>query len=90
MGTFPTRDFVLLLPAADDKSPATIADYKSLIKASAASAGTSHPAIFPLFKPAEGEMPAIRHDEEHDWWIVRFSGAGKQTFEMVIVGHAAE
>ncbi len=90
VGTFPTRDFILLLPADQDQAPATIADYKSLTKASAASAGTSHPAIYPLLKPAEGDTPAIRHDEENDWWIVRFAGAGKQTFEMVVVGHAAE
>jgi hypothetical protein len=90
VGTFPTRDFVLLLPAEEDKSAATIADYKMLTKASAASAGTSHPAIYPLLKPSEGESSSIRHDEEKDWWIVRFPGAGKQAFEMVIVGHAEE
>ncbi|HUE74101.1 MAG TPA: hypothetical protein VMP01_24685 [Pirellulaceae bacterium] len=89
VGTFPTRDFVLLLPAEEDKSPATIGDYKTLTKASAASAGTTHPAIYPLLKPSEGETPSIRHDEEKDWWIVRF-GSGKQAFDMVIVGHAEE
>ncbi|MEX2026313.1 MAG: hypothetical protein WEH44_03415, partial [Pirellulaceae bacterium] len=64
-------------------------DYKTLTKASAASAGTSHPAIYPLLNPSEAETPSIRHDEEKDWWIVRF-GSGKQAFDMVIVGHAEE
>lgn len=90
VGTFPTRDFVLLLPADGDKSPVTIADYKTLTKASAASAGTSHPAIYPLLKPADGQTPSIRHDEEKDWWIIQFTAGGKQALEMVIVGHAAE
>ena len=89
VGTFPTRDFLLLLPADADMSPAPIADYKTLTKASAASAGTSHPAIYPLLKGADGETPSIRHDEEHDWWIVRFA-SGKQSLDMVIVGHAEE
>ena len=89
VGTFPTRDFLLLLPAEQDQAPATIADYKTLTKASAASAGTSHPAIYPLLKGADGETPSIRHDEEHDWWIVRFA-SGKQAFDLVLVGHAEE
>ncbi len=96
VGTFPTRDFLLLLPADQDKSPATIEDYKALTKTSAATAGTAHPAIFPLLKPTEGDAPAIRHEEEKDWWIVRFDAAapagGKagQRLELVIVGHAEE
>lgn len=89
VGTFPTRDFVLMLPADQDQAAATIGDYKALTKASAASAGTSHPAIYPLLKPSEGVTPSIRHDETNDWWIVRFP-VGKQVLEMIVVGHAAE
>ena len=98
VGTSPTRDFLLLLPADQDKSPATIEDYKTLTKASAASAGTNHPAILHMLKPpAEGEFLDLRHDEEKDWWILRFASmaramAGKANIriEIVIVGHAAE
>jgi hypothetical protein len=98
VGTSPTRDFLLLLPADHDKSPATIEDYKALTKTSSGAAGTNHPAILHMLKPpAEGEFLDLRHDEEKDWWILRFAtmvraGAGKANFriEIVIVGHAAE
>jgi hypothetical protein len=96
VGTSATRDFVLLLPAEQDKSPATIEDYKTLTKTSATASGTSHPAIFSLVKPsAEGDIPSIRHNEEQDWWILRFATPAPdakqgQIFEMVVVGHAAE
>ncbi|HZL87996.1 MAG TPA: hypothetical protein VFB96_06430 [Pirellulaceae bacterium] len=98
VGTSPTRDFLLLLPADQDKSPGVIDDYKKLTKTSAASAGTSHPAILHMLKaPAEGEFLELRHNEEKDWWILRFAsmaraGAGKISVrvEVVIVGHAAE
>jgi hypothetical protein len=98
VGTSPTRDFLLLLPADKDKSPGPIEDYKTLTKSSAASAGTNHPAILHMLKaPSEGEFLDLRHDEEKDWWILRFAsmaqaGAGKTSLrvEAVIVGHAAE
>lgn len=95
VGTSATRDFVLLLPVEQDKTPATIEDYKTLTQASATASGTSHPAIFLLVKPSEGEVPAVRHVEEPDWWVLRFESpvakAKKaQTFEMVVVGHAVE
>lgn len=104
VGTSPTRDFALLLPAAEDKDPETIADYKTLTKASTAAAGTNHPAILMLPRSADigkGEFMGVRHDEEKDWWVLKFSGtarvagpggvaSGSVRVEMVFMGHAAE
>ena len=104
VGTSPTRDFALLLPAAEDKSPETIADYKALTKASTTAAGTNHPAILLLPRSADidkGDFMGVRHDEEKDWWVLKFSGtarvagpgglgAGSMRVEMVFEGHAAE
>lgn len=94
VGTFDTRDFLLMLPASGDTSPATIAEM-DLFKASAESAGSTHPAIMPLVKPDEaGALPALRHLEEQEWWTARFGGAGalgkKVVLEAVVVGKAAE
>lgn len=98
VGTSPTRDFLLLTQAAKDKSPETL-DPKKLASLSAEAAGSSHPALLSMQK-VEGEsafLPVIRHNEEHDWWIVRFGGkakAGDQTkplvVELIVVGKAAE
>jgi hypothetical protein len=98
VGTSPTRDFLLLTPADTDKSPDIIADFKTLSKASAKTTGTSHPAILSLQRLADSKEPlAIRHQEEKDWWIVRFSGKTKagdksadQAVEVVVVGKAGE
>ena len=94
VGTFDTRDFLLMVPASGDTSPAAIAEM-DLFKSSAESAGSTHPAIMPLVKPdAAGELPALRHLEEQEWWTARFGGEGadgkKVVLEVVVVGKAAE
>lgn len=97
VGTSPTRDFLLLTKAADDSSPEAL-DYNKLAKQSAEAAGSSHPALLPLQRvEGEAELPAIRHDEEHDWWIIRFAGQVKAgdaakplVVELLVAGKAAE
>ena len=97
MGTSPTRDFFTLLPAAKDRAPATL-DYKTLIGIAKQTTGTEHPAILSLQRAQDaGESPSIRHDADHDWTIVRFTGHIKQggatkdlPVELVVVGRAAE
>jgi hypothetical protein len=94
VGTFDTRDFLLMVPASKDMSPAAIAEM-DLFTASADSAESTHPAIMPLVKAAEGdEQPAMRHLEEHDWWTLRLAGndkaGGKVVLELIVAGVAAE
>jgi hypothetical protein len=93
VGTSPTRDFLVLVPASADRSPKPIAE-KDLFKLSAQSAGSSHPAILSLVKPeASGALPAVRHLDEQDRWTVQFAGNGpasKVVLELVVVGKAAE
>ena len=98
VGTSPTRDFLLLTPAEKDTSPDIIADFKTLSKASAQTTGANHPAILSLQRLGEAKEPlAMRHQEDKDWWIVRFTGqtksgekATEQAVEAVFVGHASE
>jgi hypothetical protein len=93
VGTFDTRDFLVMIPAAKDKTPDPIAD-EDLFAASAGSTESTHPAIMPLVKPeASGDLPSIRHLEEPDWWVARFgdgSGDGKVVLELIVAGAAAE
>jgi hypothetical protein len=98
VGTSPTRDFLLLISAAQDKSPGDL-DYKVLTKQSSEAAGSSHPAIF-CMRSVPGEtstFPSIRHDEQHNWWIAALRGEGKAAGKtvplpigLVVVGVAAE
>ncbi|QDU30860.1 hypothetical protein ETAA8_60090 [Anatilimnocola aggregata] len=97
VGTSPTRDFLLLLPAANDRSPAAL-EYKPLVAASKETTGATHPAILSLQRLSDStEALAVRHNEEKEWWIIRFVGktsqGGKsadQAMELVVVGNAGE
>lgn len=99
VGTSPTRDFLLLLKASEDKSAATL-EYKPLTKTSAQAAASAHPLLLSLQRPAEPpaeKTPSIRHDESKEWWIVTLEGQVKagsdakaQRFDLVVVGKAAE
>lgn len=93
VGTFETRDFLLMLPAASDTDPQTLGG-TDFFATSAESAGSTHPAIIPILKPEQGEAPAVRHLEAMEWWSLRLAGtdakAQKQVVEMIIAGKAAE
>jgi hypothetical protein len=95
VGTFPTRDFAALLPAAKDRSAGPL-DYKMLTTLAKETTGTAHPAIRPLLKPA-ADAPAVRSDEEKQWTMVRLVGKTKAgaavqelAMELVVAGVAAE
>ena len=98
VGTSPTRDFLLLVPADKDKSAKPL-DEKALLAASAEAAGSKHPAILCLRNaPADAKgLPSLFHEESHDWWCLRLAGKaevdGKTVdvpIEFVVVGHAEE
>jgi hypothetical protein len=90
VGTFDTRDFLLMLPAAADRDPATLPG-TDFFATSAEAAETTHPAIMPLLKPSEGEAPAMHHIEANEWWAARLPGnGGKLPLELIVVGKAAE
>jgi hypothetical protein len=92
VGTSPTRDFALLLPAADDKSLPAL-DYDTLVELSNNASGTTHPALLSLQR-TEGEGP-LRGVTDRDWWLVRLAGEIKHgdtseplAVDMVVVGRA--
>lgn len=98
VGTSPTRDFLCLLKADQDKSSAAL-DYKQFTKASAQAAGSNHPLLLSLQRlaPTTTDAPGIRHDEAREWWIVALAGQlkqggqlKKQLVELVVVGKAGE
>lgn len=97
VGTSPTRDFLLLLPAEKDRE-ASVLDYKALTTASKETTGTAHPGILSLQKPSgSDETLSIREDSEKEWTIVKFVGKAKQggtteglPVELVVVGVSAE
>jgi hypothetical protein len=73
LGVSPYRDYSLLLPAAKDRSPATL-PRKQLETQSAESAGSSHPAVLLLVIPPPAgpqSVPRmIHHVEKNTWQVV--------------------
>lgn len=97
VGTSPTRDFLVLTPAAKDKS-AAILEYKPLTTLSKEVTGATHPAILSLQRLSDSTEPLeVRHNEAKEWWILRFMGktnrdgkSSDQAMELVVVGKAEE
>lgn len=97
VGTSATRDFLLLIEAANDESPEII-DYETLAEDSAAAAGSSHPCLLSLQEPGEAETtPSISENEQAEWWIIRLVGQATDANEaqalpidLVVAGQAAE
>ena len=98
LGVAPQRDFLLLVPAAADASPANIT-YNNLLALSRKASGTNHPSVWSL-EPAAGETaePKLWHKEEEDHWVLEFparmqaegGAAQTRTLGLVVVGSAPE
>ncbi|MBX3415892.1 MAG: hypothetical protein KF708_24640 [Pirellulales bacterium] len=75
-----SRDFLLLLPAKEDKSPDPLSDPDKLIELSAAVTLTTHPSIIPLVKPGEVEReePLRRDEKDPDGWLLLLRGEDAQ------------
>jgi hypothetical protein len=100
VGTSPTRDFLLLSPAAEDQSPARL-DKDKLFKTSKDAAKSTHPAIMTVLPvPADADLdatPTLIHEEAKEIWSALIKGnevAGDKTsprvLNLVIVGHGGE
>lgn len=96
VGTSPTRDFLLLVDAEEDELPENWSE-EDLYEMSAEAAGSTHPALFCLQRPSEGSELTIRHNEQHDWWVMHLDAAGSAggkpvsvPIDLVVVGYAAE
>ncbi|HEY2840267.1 MAG TPA: hypothetical protein VGJ26_14015 [Pirellulales bacterium] len=98
VGTSPTRDFLLLSPAAEDKNPARV-DKDKLFKISKDAAKSTHPAIMTVLPvPDDADAataPTLVHDEAKELWSALLKGtAGDKNaprlLNLVIVGHGGE
>ena len=72
-GTSPTRDFLVLVRASDDQTVDAM-PVEQLMEASAAAAGSSHPAMLCL-QNANGDGQALAQVDGQDWWVLRVTGA---------------
>lgn len=67
MGTSPTRDFLLLVPASSDSDPKATFKFAELVEMSRKATGTKHPGVLNLVEPSGGNAPAVTRDDEEHW-----------------------
>jgi hypothetical protein len=90
IGTSDTRDFLLLVAAADDETLAAV-EPEEMLELSATAIESEHPGMLSL-QPgsddsASEDAASLRHDEDRDWWIVDFtlSGADGEPLNVALV-----
>jgi hypothetical protein len=95
MGVAPQRDFLLLAPAADDRSTEAL-NFDELMNLSHKVTGTRHPSVWSLVEPEDDpdSLPALIHWEDEGLWILYLKAQAGEGVEfplaLVIVGYAPE
>ncbi|HID22596.1 MAG TPA: hypothetical protein EYP14_09365 [Planctomycetaceae bacterium] len=65
------RDFLLLLPAAEDTDPSVLQDGDTLSEKSKESSEGEHPTVMPLLPPGDSaQKPTLTYRDDGDLWIV--------------------
>jgi hypothetical protein len=85
-GAAPQRDFMVLVPAAEDKSTAAIADFDALISLSRKASGTSHPAVLSFWKADKDDKPGFDKQGDSDWVLT--TNLGNVSVSIILVGKA--
>lgn len=96
LGTAQYRDFAIVSPATEDKSPAGM-DQEKAMELSKKTTGTTHPAILSLLPPQKRDkLPTMAHDDTLNLEVLVAKTAAKGSaskeiqIELVAVGHAPE
>ncbi len=86
-GVAPQRDFLLLVPAANDSDPAATPNFDALVAMSKKASGTPHPAVLSCWKSDDGTKPGLSQSGDTDW-VVNGS-LGKDMISLIVVGTAS-
>jgi hypothetical protein len=86
MGVSPYRDYLMLIPAAEDSDPKRSFNYVELITGSAQASGVPHPAVLALF-PIWDEIsePTLTKNEMDQWTFA--IKLGDRVLGLVVLGH---
>ncbi len=86
MGAAPQRDFVVLIPAAQDKAPDALPSYDELMALSRQTIGRPHPAVLSLYPSPLESLPGFQKEGERDW--VLHVKIGSLPVAIILVGRA--
>jgi len=83
-GVAPQRDFVLLVPAGDDKDANATPNFDALVALSNKASGTPHPAVLSIWNSSASKFPAFSKQGDHDW--VLDAKLGDLGISIILVG----
>jgi len=86
MGVSVYRDFLLLIPVAEEKDVSAKYSNEELFKLSAKAAGTNHPAVLALFPVHEEVTEAKLYKNDVDQWTLAVP-FGATRLGIVLMGH---
>ncbi len=82
-GVSPTRDFVLLVPAASDTDLNSTPAFQQVVDMSKKASGTQHPAVLNCWKADEAGAAQVK--QEGDDWVL-YSTVGGRPIGLIVVG----
>jgi hypothetical protein len=82
-GVSPTRDFLLLVPAASDRDLNSTPAMQQVVDMSKKASGTPHPAVLNCWKADEGGAASVK--QEGDDWVL-YSTVGGRPIGLIVVG----
>ncbi len=87
-GVAPQRDFLVLVPAALDKSTDAISDFDALMDLSRKASGAPHPAVLSFWKADADQKPGFEKQGEKDWVLT--AKLGDTAVSVILIGKADE
>ena len=87
-GVAPQRDFLLLVPAALDKSADAVADFDALMELSRKASAAPHPAVLSFWKADADDKPGFQKQGEKDWVLT--ANLGDTKVSIILIGKADE
>jgi len=85
-GVAPQRDFLVLVPAALDKSADAVSDFDALMDLSRKASATPHPAVLSFWKADADQKPGFEKQGEKDW--VLSAKLGDTLVSIILIGAA--
>jgi hypothetical protein len=85
-GVAPQRDFLVLVPAALDKSADAVSDFDALMDLSRKASATPHPAVFSFWKADADQKAGLEKQGEKDW--VLSAKLGDTLVSIILIGAA--
>jgi hypothetical protein len=85
-GVAPQRDFMVMIPAADDPGPDAKPGFDDLMKLSRKASGTPHPAVLSMSASSNAKFPELKKEGENDWAL--HAKIGDTPIEVILVGKA--